>query len=156
MTNERLFADSPESVGIDSSKLEALFERAEKEVAEGLLPSSQIAVARNGKIAGMRTVGTVRHHGKEALATNETLYCIFSSTKAITSAAAWLLIQEGKLDVDEIVADIIPEFGTNGKETIRVERCSSSRNRCTPDVRTRFDFQWTRVLPVTTASFRCP
>lgn len=122
MTNERLFADSPESVGIDSSKLEALFERAEKEVAEGLLPSSQIAVARNGKIAGMRTVGTVRHHGKEALATNETLYCIFSSTKAITSAAAWLLIQEGKLDVDEIVADIIPEFGTNGKETIRVEQ----------------------------------
>ncbi len=110
MPNQRFFAESPESVGIDSSKLEALFERAEKEVAEGLLPSSQIAIARNGKIAGMRTVGTVRHQGREALATNETLYCIFSSTKAITSAAAWLLIQEGVLGLDESVADVIPEF----------------------------------------------
>lgn len=122
MPDERFFAETPESVGIDSSKLEVLFERAEKEVAEGLLPSSQIAIARNGKIAGMRTVGSARHQGHEALATNETLYCIFSSTKAITSAAAWLLIQEGKLDVDEVVADIIPEFGANGKETIRVEQ----------------------------------
>ncbi len=38
MLNPHFFADSPESVGIDSSKLEALFERAEKEVNEGLLP----------------------------------------------------------------------------------------------------------------------
>ena len=89
MPNKRFFADSPESVGIDSSKLEALFERAEKEVAEGLLPSSQIAVARHGRIAGMRTVGSVTREGREALASNETLYSIFSSTKAITSAAAW-------------------------------------------------------------------
>ncbi len=122
MPKQRFFADSPESVGIDSSKLEAVFERAEKEVAEGLLPSPQIAIARNGRIAGMRTVGTVTHQGRESLATNDTLYCIFSSTKAITSAAAWLLIQEGKLSVDEVVADIVPEFGTNGKEVVRVEQ----------------------------------
>ena len=122
MPKQRFFADSPESVGIDPSKLEAVFERAEKEVAEGLLPSSQIAIARNGRIVGMRTVGTVTHEGREALATNDTLYCIFSSTKAITSAAAWLLIQEGKLSVDEVVADIVPEFGTNGKEVVRVEQ----------------------------------
>ena len=122
MPKQRFFADSPESVGIDPSKLEAVFERAEKEVAEGLLPSSQIAIARNGRIVGMRTVGTVTYEGREALATNDTLYCIFSSTKAITSAAAWLLIQEGKLSVDEVVADIVPEFGTNGKEVVRVEQ----------------------------------
>jgi CubicO group peptidase (beta-lactamase class C family) len=122
MPNQRLFADTPESVGIDSSRLEALFERAEKEVDEGLLPSSQIAVARNGKLAGMRTVGRVRHQGREAPATNDTLYCVFSSTKAITSAAAWILIQEGKLSVDEEVADIIPEFGAHGKESVTVEQ----------------------------------
>ncbi|MGE4608362.1 MAG: serine hydrolase domain-containing protein, partial [Myxococcota bacterium] len=39
-----------------------------------------------------------------------------------TSAAAWLLIQEGKLDTDERVSDIIPEFGTNGKEAVCVEQ----------------------------------
>ncbi len=122
MLDPRFIAETPEEVGIDSGKLQELFERAEKEVAEGLLPSSQIALARNGRIAGMRTVGSVTHEGREAEATNATLYCVFSSTKALTSAAGWLLIQEGKLSTDEIVADIVPEFGTNGKDVIRVEQ----------------------------------
>ena len=53
--------DSPSlrSVGIDPEKLEAVFERAEREVREGLLPTAQVAVARNGRIAGMRTFGRV-------------------------------------------------------------------------------------------------
>ncbi len=121
MPNPSLFAETPESVGIDSNKLNALFERAEKEVAEGLLPSCQIALARNGKLAGMRSFGRVRHGTREVPASNDSLYCVFSSTKAITSAAAWILIQEGKLDVDERVADIVPEFGSNGKDSVRVE-----------------------------------
>ncbi len=122
MPHQKFFAESPEAVGIDSDKLEALFERAEKEVREGLLPSCQIALARDGRIAGMRSFGTVRHAGVEAIATHETLYCIFSSTKAITSSAAWLLIQEGKLSVDEKVSDIVPEFGTHGKDAVTVEQ----------------------------------
>jgi len=122
MPDPGFFASSPESVGIDSDKLEAVFERAAREVRDGLLPSSQIAVARDGKLAGMRTVGSANFHGVEAEASNDTLYCIFSCTKALTSAAAWLLIQEGRLRIDERVADIVPEFGTNGKETITVEQ----------------------------------
>ncbi len=122
MPATHFFAESPQSVGIDSEKLEALFQRAEREVRDGLLPSVQIAVARRGKIAGMRTFGRATHGGRAAPATNDTLYVVFSSTKSITSAAAWLLIQEGKLSTDERVADIVPEFGTNGKDAITVEQ----------------------------------
>ncbi|MFQ5416972.1 MAG: serine hydrolase domain-containing protein [Myxococcota bacterium] len=122
MPDHSFFAESPESIGIDSAKLAAVFDRAEKEVREGLLPSSQIAVARNSRIAGMQTVGTATFQGALAPATNDTLYCIFSATKALTSAAAWLLIQEGKLRIDEIVADIVPEFGTHGKDVVTVEQ----------------------------------
>ena len=116
------FAASPESVGIDSAKLERVFERAEREVEEGLLPSCQVAVARHGKLAGMRTFGSVTHEGRRTAATNETLYVVFSCTKAITSTAAWLLLQEGKLDLQERVAEIIPEFATNGKDRVTVEQ----------------------------------
>jgi CubicO group peptidase (beta-lactamase class C family) len=113
MPDQNLFAESPESVGVDSGRLEALFERVEKEVREGLLPSAQVAVARRGRIAGMRTFGA---------ASDDTLYVVFSATKAITSAAGWLLIQEGKLDPREKVAAIVPEFGTHGKEVVTVEQ----------------------------------
>ena len=49
MPDSRFFAESPAEVGIDPDKIEALFQRAEREVRDGLLPSVQIAVARNGK-----------------------------------------------------------------------------------------------------------
>jgi CubicO group peptidase (beta-lactamase class C family) len=122
MPDAHFFAESPDQVGIDPGKLQALFDRAEKEVRDGLLPSVQIAVARRGKIAAMQTFGRVTHEGRAAAATNDTLYVVFSSTKAITSAAAWLLIETGKLRLDERVADIIPEFGTNGKDAVTVEQ----------------------------------
>ncbi len=122
MPNQRFFAAAPEDVGIAGDKLAALFERAEQEVRDGLLPSAQIAIARNGKIAAMRTFGRVTHEGQPTAANNETLYVVFSATKAIMSAAAWLLIQEGKLDITARVADLIPEFGTHGKDVITVEQ----------------------------------
>src|SRR5512139_3945853 len=122
MVQPRFFAASPEEVGIGPDKLEALYQRAAQEVREGLLPSAQIAIARRGKIAGMRTFGRVTHAGRPAAATNDTLYVVFSATKGIISAAAWLLIQEGKLDVSAHVADLIPEFGSNGKDVITIEQ----------------------------------
>ena len=122
MIDPARIADRPEQVGIDPDKLAALFERAEREVKDGLLPSVQIAVAREGRIAALRSFGEAEFQGRPGPVSDETLYCIFSCTKAITSAAAWILIQEGKLDTDEIVADVVPGFGENGKGGIRVEQ----------------------------------
>src|SRR6266481_5384879 len=120
MPTQNHFADSPREVGLDPAKVEALFTRAEREVKEGLLPSTQIAIARNGKIGAMRTVGKAVQDGVEKPATNATLYNIFSCSKAIMSAASWILMGDGKLKTSEKVADIVPEFGTNGKEGITV------------------------------------
>jgi CubicO group peptidase (beta-lactamase class C family) len=113
MIDPHFVAASPEDVGIDSDKLDALLARAAKEVDEGLLPACQIAIARNGKVAALASFGS---------ANDESLFNVFSSTKAITSAAGWLVMQDGRLDINERVADIVPEFGTNGKESITVEQ----------------------------------
>jgi CubicO group peptidase (beta-lactamase class C family) len=105
--------DAPESLGIDPEKLEKLYERAQREVREGVLPGCQLAVARHGRLAALRSFGA---------ADDASLFVIFSCSKAITSAAAWLLIEEGKLGLEERVADAIPEFATNGKDAVRVEQ----------------------------------
>ena len=65
MPTQNLFAESPREVGLDPEKVEALFNRAEREVKDGLLPSTQIAIARNGKIGAMRTVGHAVQGGIE-------------------------------------------------------------------------------------------
>ena len=107
------FLSTAEAEGVDPEALEALLIRARKEVDEGLLPSAQIALARNGKLVAFETYGD---------APQDALYCIFSATKAITSAAGWLLIQEGKLDITQKVADLIPEFGRNDKQDITIDQ----------------------------------
>lgn len=115
-------ADSPREIGLDPAKVEELFKRAEREVSEGLLPSCQIAIARNGRIGAMKTFGRAVQGGVEKPATDETLYCVFSCTKAIISSAIWILIGDGKLAIGERAAAIVPEFGSNGKEAITVEQ----------------------------------
>jgi len=112
MVEEQLLT-SPESVGLDPEKIAVLLTRVQREVDEGLLPGVQVALARNGKLAVLESYGA---------ANADSLFCIFSATKAITSAAAWLLIQDGRLDTSEKVADIIPEFASNEKQAVTVEQ----------------------------------
>jgi CubicO group peptidase (beta-lactamase class C family) len=115
-------AARPEDAGVDSEALEALFARVKRYVDEGFLPSAQVAVARNGMVAGLRTFGTAVQGGVERPATDETLYCIFSCTKAVVACAVWRLLEDDLLRLEERVAEIIPEFGTNGKEVVTVEQ----------------------------------
>ena len=70
----------------------------------------------------MRSFGRAVQGGVEKPVTDQTLYVVFSCTKAIMASAAWLLIGEGKLDASRRVVDYIPEFGTNGKEVVTVEQ----------------------------------
>ena len=57
MPAAHFFATNLEEIGLDPEKVQALFDRAEREVKEGLLPASQVAIARNGKIGAMQTFG---------------------------------------------------------------------------------------------------
>src|SRR5690606_15850673 len=90
-----------------------LLARVRREVDEGLLPAVQVAVAREGRLALFESFGD---------AGPDSLFCVFSATKAVTSAAAWLLFEEGRLDEGERVADIVPEFAANGKDRVTVEQ----------------------------------
>ena len=112
MIDTHFTAPNPAAVGIDPDKLELLVQRVAQDVNDGVLPAAQMAIARHGKIAALRTFGA---------ATDNALFNVFSSTKAITSAAGWLLIQDSKLSIDERVCDIVPQFGTHGKDVIKVE-----------------------------------
>jgi CubicO group peptidase (beta-lactamase class C family) len=100
-------------MGIDQSAVHALVERARREVDEGLLPSAQVALAYQGELIAFETFGQ---------ATDNTRYVVFSATKAFVAGAMWALIGDGLVDVSTRVAELIPEFGTNGKDIITIEQ----------------------------------
>ena len=97
--------------GLVVDQVDKLLARVRKEVDDGLLPAAQVALAKDGEVVFQASYGSAR---------DDSLTCIFSATKAVTSAAAWLLMQAGELSEEERVADIIPEFAANEKDQITV------------------------------------
>ena len=75
-----------EQFELDCEKVEALLQLAGREVNQGLLPAAQLAIAREGEVVLKQSFGSAQ---------DDSLICVFSATKAITSAAAWLLFQQG-------------------------------------------------------------
>jgi CubicO group peptidase (beta-lactamase class C family) len=100
-------------VPIIQDKVDALVARARREVDAGFLPSAQVALAYEGELVAFETFGA---------ATPDTRYAVFSCTKAFVAGAVWPLIGDGLVDVSLPVAAYVPEFATNGKESITVEQ----------------------------------
>src|SRR4051812_15718328 len=96
-----------------SEAIDTLLTRAQREIDAGLLPSCQIALARNGELEVFEAFGD---------ATTDTRYIVFSATKAFVASLLWVLIGEGLIDVRKRVVDYIPEFAPNGKDVITVEQ----------------------------------
>ena len=69
----------------------------------------------DGEVIAGETVGDVP-------AGDDTRFVIYSATKAVVASAFWQLLAEGSLALDQKVVDLIPEFGTNGKDVITVEQ----------------------------------
>jgi CubicO group peptidase (beta-lactamase class C family) len=105
--------EDPAQVGIDAEALAALVTRCRREVDEGLLPSSQMAVAAGDRIVAFETFGEAAPASR---------YVMFSCTKAVVVGAFWLLLGDGSVALDQRVAEMIPEFGTNGKDVVTIKQ----------------------------------
>jgi CubicO group peptidase (beta-lactamase class C family) len=98
---------------LDQTKVTAVLDRARREIDEGLLPSCQLALALDGEVVVDQCFGD---------ANVDTRYVIFSCTKGIVAGAVWLAFGDGALHPEQKVTEVIPEFGTNGKDVITVEQ----------------------------------
>ena len=99
---------------INQGKLNELFDYVEGIVSEKKVPAAQIAIGHDGELAGMRTFGIAQQGVSVQPASDDTLFCMFSSTKAIVGVGVWKLLDEGLLDLDERVVDIIPGWCAEG------------------------------------------
>lgn len=130
MTTWRLDPEvEPESVGMDSAKLDELARRFEEAIAAGeLLSGAQMAVYKNGKrvldvgggIARKRTGVPVRP---------DTMFVIFSSTKGMAALAMLMLYERMKFHYDEPVVKYWPSFASQvpDKKMVTIRHIMSHR-----------------------------
>jgi CubicO group peptidase (beta-lactamase class C family) len=81
----------------------------ERYVAPGLLPHAQLLIARDGVPVHFASMGKARDSSAEPLRA-DAIFRIASMTKPVTSLAFMMLVEEGKVSLDQPVHDVIPEF----------------------------------------------
>jgi CubicO group peptidase (beta-lactamase class C family) len=80
------------------------------QIAAGRLIGAVTLVARDGEILDLQAHGLADRESARPM-TTDTIFRIHSCTKAITSAAALMLFEEGKFQFDDPVSLWIPAFG---------------------------------------------
>ena len=121
----------PERVGLSSERLARIDARYESEIAEDSYAGAVVLVARDGKIAHLKSYGMSDKEEGKAM-TTDTIFRWASMSKIITATAAMILFEEGKFFLDDPVANYIPEFadpmvlipcseGEEGCENYRLE-----------------------------------
>ena len=109
----RRAVDDPTSLGLDADAIADLIARAQTRDRRRARSLVSARVRARWPAGIWVTLGD---------AAPESRYVIFSSTKPVVAAAMWILMGEGAIDVSRRVAEIIPEFATNGKDVITVEQ----------------------------------
>jgi CubicO group peptidase (beta-lactamase class C family) len=118
---------TPAALQLDAAALARLDELINRHIAEGRYPGAQIAVARHGKLALVKTYGDARLEPQRQAAGDDTLWLLFSNTKVITACAVWLLAERGALRFTDRVAEHLPGFEANGKGDITIVQLLSHR-----------------------------
>jgi CubicO group peptidase (beta-lactamase class C family) len=90
-------------------KLQLMTEFFHDEVATGKLPGAVILIQQHGRPVYLKCFG-VRDVTTKLPATPDTIFALHSMTKPITSLAAMMLIDAGKLALDDPVSKYIPAF----------------------------------------------
>ena len=101
---------SPGSLGFSAERM-ARLDRflAERYVAPGLLPCALLQVARQGQLVHQSVLGHASLERRQPLA-EDTIFRIYSMTKPITSVAFMMLVEEGRIAVDDPVHKWIPAW----------------------------------------------
>src|SRR5262245_23945618 len=84
---------------------------ASKEIAQNRLAVGIGLIARGGKMAYFETYGMADKEAGRPM-TKDTIFRIFSMTKAVTGVAVMMLYEEGKFALTDPVSRYLPEFAS--------------------------------------------
>ncbi len=98
---------TPESVGMSAPKLAHIKEAFAQEIDKGNLPGVVVMVARKGKLVYSETVGFQNKEAGKPLS-KDAIFRIYSMTKPLVSVAAMMLIEDGKMQLNDAVSKFIP------------------------------------------------
>ena len=100
---------APETVGLSPARLADATALLQRYVDERKIAGAVAGVARNGKVGYLESVGVQDLQSRVPM-TEQSLFRIYSMTKAVTAVAVMMLHEEGRFGLQDPVSKYLPEF----------------------------------------------
>ena len=125
---------SPADAGVSSENVERIWDAVLSWYRAGVHPAMQVCVRRHGEVILDRAIGHARGNGpgegedaERVLASTDTPFCVYSTSKAITAFVIHKLVERGLVAYDDPVAEYIPGYERNGKDKVTIGHVLSHR-----------------------------
>ncbi len=99
----------PESVGMSSERLARIVTTLQADVDSKKIPGAVLLVVRDGKVVVHEAIGKIDPAGSAPM-TKDAIFRIYSMSKPVTTVAAMMLVEQGRLKLDDPVSKYIPSF----------------------------------------------
>ncbi len=121
---------SPEAVGMSSERLTRIDEVMTRYIAQDAVTGSITAVARHGETVHFSAQGTMDRENGVAMR-EDAIFRIASMSKPITGVAVLMMLEEGKLRLEDPVSKFIPQFSNPQVAMLTDPHAAPSRD---PDI----------------------
>jgi CubicO group peptidase (beta-lactamase class C family) len=99
----------PEEVGLSTERLKRVAELIQRHVAAGSFSGAVALVARNGRVAYHEAFGLMDIEAKKPMV-RDGIFEIMSMTKPVIGVATLMMMEEGKVRLQDPVSKFIPEW----------------------------------------------
>ena len=99
----------PESVGLSEERLSRIHDTMQRHIDAKNISGAVTLVARKGRIAHFQTHGLMYIEANQPMA-KDTIFRIFSMSKPVAGVAIMMLLEQGKVRLNDPVSKFIPEF----------------------------------------------
>ncbi|MEZ6133650.1 MAG: serine hydrolase domain-containing protein [Pirellulaceae bacterium] len=124
----------PESVGLDSSRLDQISSIVSEGIENGKMPGCVVCIGHQGKVAYLKAFGHRRTQPNPDPMTTDTVFDMASITKPMATATSIMrLVESGKVRLGAKVVDYLPEFSPQGKDAITVHDLLVHQSGLIPD-----------------------
>ena len=100
-------ATSPESVGMSTQRLGRISAAFKQQIDNGNLPGVVVMVARKGRLVYTDAIGFQNKEAGMPLS-KDAIFRIYSMTKPLVSVAAMMLVEDGKMQLNDAASKFLP------------------------------------------------
>lgn len=124
----------PETESVSSEALARMDSVINDDIAKHRLPGAAVLVGRNGHVIWQKSYGSRAVEPSKEAMTADTIFDVASLTKVVATATSiMILVERGKVRLNDPVSVYIPELKDEGRDGITIEQLLIHRSGYAPD-----------------------